>query len=114
MECTLLDCFDQLRYAGVWPDLLKAFVNAKLNADKLIAYVKQYNNKSLIKRLGFLAELLQKEELADFISFAKSNPGKKYSLFEPGGAEKGEFGIDWMLRLNNSERDILEMIQNTY
>lgn len=114
MECTLLDCFDQPRYAGDWPDLLKAFAQAKLNAGKLITYAKHYNNMALNKRLGFLAELLQKEELAEFIAFAKSNTGKKYSLFEPGGTEKGEFRSDWMLRLNNSEKDILEMIQNTY
>jgi len=114
IECTLLDCFDQPRYAGDWPDLLKAFAHAKLNAGKLIAYAKKYNNMALCKRMGFLAELLQKNQLEEFIIFAKNNTGKKYSLFETGGAEKGEFRSDWMLRLNNSERDILEMIQNTY
>lgn len=114
MECTIIDCFDQTRYAGDWPDLLKAFSQAKLNADKLIAYAKKYNSNALTKRLGFLAELLQKKELKKFISFAKKNVGKKYTLFEPGGNETGAFRSDWMLRLNNSEDEILNMIENAY
>ena len=114
IEITLFDCFDQPRYAGDWPDLLKAFSRASLNAKKLIKYATMYNNKSVIKRMAFLIELLGKNELSPFLDFARKNIGKKYILFEPGGADVGTFNNRWKLRMNMDENAILNSIQNTY
>ena len=114
LEVTILDCFDQPRYAGDWPDLLKAFSQANLDAKNLIEQAKLYNNISTVKRLGYLAELLKKKELAQFINFAKQNLGKKYILFEPGGEDSGSFNSDWMLRMNLTEGAIMQIIENTY
>ena len=113
-EATILDCFDQPRYAGDWPDLLKAFKLAELNAQKMIEYSRSYGNKSVIKRLGYLAELLNKSSLQNFIDFALTQTGKRYVLFEPGGEEKGPFVSRWKLRLNNEEKVILNAIQTPY
>lgn len=114
IEMTLVDCFDQPRYAGDFPDLIQAFVNAKLTNNKLIAYTKTYNNISIIKRLGFLAELFHQDNLQSFIKYAQTQVNQRYSLMDKGGAEKGEFISEWKLRLNISKEQLLEMVQNEY
>lgn len=113
-EATLLDCFDQPRYAGDWPDLIRAFYQARLNAEKLIEYAKVYNNASIRRRMGYLAELFEKKELQSFIRFAEQNPGNKYVLFDAAGADSGAFNKRWMLRMNMEEAAILDCIQDTY
>ena len=100
LETTIIDCFDQTRYAGGWEDLLKAFGRADLNSRKMVKYTKAYNRKGLIKRLGFLAEHFYPEKLAGFIDYARKNVGKKYMPLEPGGPQKGTFNSTWRLRIN--------------
>lgn len=114
IEATLLDCFDQPRYAGDWPDLIRAFQRAVLDANKLIKYTSVYQNTAVIKRMGYLAEKSERKELSSFISFAASQVRTKYSLFEPGGPDEGNFNNRWKLRMNISEEDILEIIQSPY
>ncbi|TSA32106.1 MAG: hypothetical protein D4R64_16700 [Porphyromonadaceae bacterium] len=75
---------------------------------------KLYDNASLIKRMGYLAELLKKKELDPFIDFAKQNLGKKYTLFEPGGEDCGIFNSAWMLRMNMTEAAIMQIIETSY
>lgn len=113
-EVTFLDCFDQPRYAGDLTDLLRAFYQAKLDPEILIAKAKQYNKASVIKRIGYLSELYNKQELAPFIDFARENLGKKFTLIEPGGEENGAFNSIWMLRMNITEESLLQIIQNSY
>jgi len=114
VEMTLVDCFDQPRYAGPLPDLLKAFYQATIDTDKLIKYLSLYNNIAIIKRMGYLAELLDRTDLSDFISFAQENINKKYNLFDPGGENNGEFNNRWRLRMNVDKNSIEEIIQSTY
>ncbi len=114
MEATLIDCFDQPRYAGNFEDLIKAFAQAKLNSAKLIAYAKVYNNKAVTKRLGYLAGLFHPQKLKAFIKYAQTQVNKKYNLLDAGGLEKGAFNSNWKLRLNVSEQDILDMVQSHY
>ena len=114
VEMTLVDCFDQPRYAGDWPDLLKAFNQAKLDAEKLIKYTQTYENIALIKRMGFLAELLQKEGLQDFNTFAQKQVNQKYTLFEPGGPNEGKLNNRWKLRMNMTDSAILDLVNSPY
>ncbi|MCX2681052.1 hypothetical protein OOZ15_13955 [Galbibacter sp. EGI 63066] len=114
MEMTLVDCFDQPRYAGGFADLIKAFATSKLTNNKLIEYTKSYNNIALIKRMGYLATLFHKEKLQSFINYAKTQVNKRYNLIDAGGIEKGEFVSEWKLRLNTSKENLLQMAQNEY
>lgn len=114
VEMTLVDCFDQPRYAGDWPDLLKAFHMASLDSPKLIRYAQNYHNIALIKRMGFLAELLQKEGLEEFITFAQKQVNQKYTLFEPGGPNEGKLNHRWKLRMNMTESAILDLVNSPY
>lgn len=114
IEMTLVDCFDQPRYAGDFPDLIKAFAQANLTNKRLIKYTKTYNNIALIKRMGFLAELFHKEKLKSFIHYAKTKVNKRYNLIDAGGLEEGEFVKEWKLRLNVSRTELLQMAETEY
>lgn len=114
IEMTLVDCFDQPRYAGDFADLIKAFATANLTNNKLIEYTRAYNNMALTKRLGFLAELFHENGLQTFMKYAKTQVNKKYSLLDAGGLQQGEFVSEWKLRLNVSRQELLNMAQNEY
>jgi predicted transcriptional regulator of viral defense system len=114
IEMTLIDCFDQTRYAGDLADLIKAFATANLTNNKLIEYTRAYNNIAVTKRMGFLAEVFHGNRLNGFINYAKTQVNKKYSLIDAGGLQQGEFVSDWKLRLNISYNDLLQMAQNEY
>jgi predicted transcriptional regulator of viral defense system len=114
MEMTIVDCYDQPRYAGPFPDLLAAFHRATLDPSKLIEYSEKFGNKSVIKRLGFLAELLKGKELQPFVDFALNQVNARYVRFDVLGIEKGEFNNRWKLRMNLSAEDILNIVQTPY
>jgi predicted transcriptional regulator of viral defense system len=114
VEKTFVDCFDLPQYSGGYAELIRAFARAKLDAKKLINYCTAVNNIAVIKRLGFLSELLNKEELASFIAFARTKVNHTYNLFDPLDGNKGEHISDWYLRLNLSKEAIVSIVQNRY
>jgi predicted transcriptional regulator of viral defense system len=114
VEKTLVDCFDLPQYSGGYAELLRAFQAANPNATKLITYCKAIANKAVTKRLGLLAEWLKPEQLAPFITFAKTEVNPKFNLFDPAGKEEGEFVSTWRLRLNMSREQILNTVNKTY
>lgn len=114
IEMTLVDCFDQPRYAGDFENLIKAFAKATLRAEKLITYAKAFNNIALTKRLGYLASLFQPTKLNSFIIYAQKQVNAKYSLIDAGGFEEGEFNAVWKLRLNVPEEAIIKMAEDNY
>jgi predicted transcriptional regulator of viral defense system len=66
IEKTFVDCFDLPQYSGGCEELIRAFNKAKLNGEKLINYSSEIGNNAVIKRMGFLAELLEKPGLKRF------------------------------------------------
>ena len=114
IEKTILDCFDMPQYSGGYAELIRAFANANLISAKLIEYCKTINNIAVIKRLGFLAELTGKKNMITFIRFAKEQVNERHNLFDPLGAESGEYNSDWKLRLNLSRENILGIINQQY
>jgi predicted transcriptional regulator of viral defense system len=114
VEMTLVDCFDQPRYAGGFQELVAAFANAQLDGTKLIDYCTAFQNIALTKRLGYLASLFHAEELGGFIAFAKAKVNKKYNLIDAGGTEAGAFINEWKLRLNVPEDELLRMAETDY
>ena len=114
VEKTIVDCFDLPEYSGGYAELIRAFNEAKLNAEKLIEYCEAIHNIATTKRIGFLAELLNKKGLKPFIRFAKEKVNKKYNLFDTQGTDKGEFVNEWRLRLNISREEILDICNKVY
>jgi len=109
VEKTIIDCFDSPQYSGWYQEIIKGFNNAKMYQSKLIKYCKLIKNNSLIKRLGFLADFLEKPVMEKFIEYAQNTINKNYSLFEIGGEKKGEYDSKWKLVLNIPRDEILEI-----
>lgn len=114
VEKTIVDCFDLPEYSGGFAELIRAFNEAKLNSGKLIEYCEAIHNLSSTKRMGFLAELLNKKGLKPFVQFAKEKVNTKYNLFDSQGTDKGEFVNAWRLRLNISREEILDICNKVY
>ena len=114
IEKTIVDCFDLPEHCGGYAELIRAFNQAKLNSDKMIAYCTAIDNIAATKRMGFLAELLDKKGLKAFVKFAKQRINVKYNVFDPAGTDKGEFVNDWRLRLNISREEILDICNKQY
>ena len=114
VEKTIVDCFDLPEYSGGYAELIRAFNQAKLNAEKMVAYCQAIHNIAATKRMGYLAELLDKKGLKSFIRYAKDQINTRYNLFDPQGTETGEFINAWRLRLNISKEEITDICNKQY
>jgi len=114
MEKTIVDCFDLPQYSGGYAELIRAFFEAPLSGEKLTNYCKAVNNIAATKRLGFLAELLDKKGLKSFVRFAKEQVKDSYNPFDPKGSDSGSFNAQWKLRMNISKEEILDIANKQY
>ena len=113
-EKTLIDCFDLPHYSGGYSELIRAFGQSELNQDKMIKYCQGIDNISVVKRLAFLIELLQKPKMKRFLSYAKKQVNLRYVLMDPLGVETGIFNNKWKLRLNISAEEIVDICKKQY
>jgi predicted transcriptional regulator of viral defense system len=114
VEKTIVDCFDLPQYSGGYAELIRAFAQAELNAEKLADYCLAVGNIAVFKRIGFLAELLNKKNLTPFVEFARTRINRTYNLFDPFGNDTGDPETAWYLRLNLSKDAIKGITQNIY
>lgn len=113
IEKTIIDGFDLPLYSGGFPETIKAFNNANLNQRKLISYCKKFKNNSVTRRLGFLSELLNKENLDEFIHYAKSIVNNNYILFESGIPKSNSINKRWKINVNIPENEIIEIANSS-
>jgi predicted transcriptional regulator of viral defense system len=57
-EKTIIDCLDKPQYCGGIIEVIKALKDSKLDYKKLINYAERSNNSGVIRRLGYLNEIL--------------------------------------------------------
>jgi len=58
-EKTIVDCLDKPQYCGGIIEAAKALRNSEFDKDKLINYAKRIGNSGVIRRLGYLCDLLR-------------------------------------------------------
>lgn len=109
IEKTIIDCYDLPEYSGGYSEIIKAFNNAEINQNKLIKYCQKLDNISVIKRLAYLTELLNKPKMDKFIQFALSKRNEKYSPFISYGGKNEKFINRWRLALNIKEQKIINI-----
>ncbi len=114
VEKTIADCFDLPQYSGGYAELVRALSITELNSHKMIQYCKAIDNIAVTKRIGFLAELFEKNSLQEFIDFAKEHRNEKYNIIDPQGNDIGEFVVSWKLRLNISRDELLNIANKQY
>lgn len=113
-EKTIVDCFDLPQYSGGYPELIRAYDQTNIEQDKLIQYCKAIGNISVVKRLAFLTEFLQKPKMTRFLKYAQGEVNPRYILLDPFGEEKGAFNNKWKLRLNITEEELLDICNKQY
>ncbi|UGU15376.1 hypothetical protein LS482_17040 [Sinomicrobium kalidii] len=114
VEKTIVDCFDLPQYSGGYAELIRAFASAKLSGKKMITYCQAINNQAATKRMGYLAELLDKKGMKTFIRFAKDQITQTYNPIDPLGPDTGKYNAEWKLKLNITESEIINITNKQY
>ena len=114
VEKTIVDCFDLPQHSGGYAELIRAFDTAKLSAEKMIQYCRIVNNQASTKRMGYLAEILDKKGMKTFIRFAKGLLTQTYNPLDPLGKNEGKYNGEWKLKLNISQAEILDIVNKHY
>jgi len=99
-EKTIVDCLDKSQYCGGVIEVAKALKNSEFDKDKLISYTKKIGNSGVIRRLGYLCDLLQID-----ISLPEIET-KNYLYLDPTMPKKGVKNAKWRLIINLDERSL--------
>ena len=97
-EKTIIDCLDLPQYAGGVIEVAKALKNNTFDNKKLTAYAQRIGNSGVIRRLGYLSELLNIK-----INLPKLNT-RNYLLLDPTMPEKSTKNARWRLIINLDEK----------
>jgi predicted transcriptional regulator of viral defense system len=110
LEKTFVDCLYKPDYAGGISEIAKALYKSKDKIDyqKLYQYCEQFKAQSVIKRLGFLLDLLEiKNPISEALQRIKSN---SFILLEPTYEKKGKWIHKWNVLQNMEPTDITSPI----
>lgn len=106
VEKTLADCLDHPEHCGGVGEIARAFATgASLNAERLLRYARKMKNRTILKRLGFLAEFLDIPDIVNDIK--RSELSKGYSILDPSLPVSGGTSDRWGLRINADLEDWL-------
>ena len=100
LEKTIIDCLYKPDYAMGITEVAKAIYKAKdkLNYDKLLKYLKQFDKQVAIKRLGFLLELYEiKTTVIEQLQNLKT---ASYVLLDPSYPKEGKTDSRWSIQIN--------------
>lgn len=106
LEKTFIDGLYKPDYAGGIVEIAKALYKSKDKIDyqKLFHYCERFKTQSVIKRLGFLLEILEiKNPIAESLQRIKSD---SYILLEPSYEKKGKSISKWNVLQNMETMDI--------
>lgn len=110
LEKTFVDCLYKPDYGGGITEIAKALfkVKDKMDYEKLLKYCRQFNAQTVIKRLGFLLELLQiSNPIIDRLQKLKS---PAFTLLEPSYEKQGKLVSRWSIQQNIDIEDITSPI----
>jgi len=99
----IIDCLDLPQYCGGIIEIAKALKNNKFDRKKLENYAQRIGNSGVLRRLGYLCELLNIK-----IKLPKLNT-RNYLLLDPTMPEKGPKSAKWRLIINLDEKILGEI-----
>ena len=102
-EKTIIDCLDKPQYCGGIIEVAKALKNNKFDRKKLENYAQRIGNSGVLRRLGYLCELLNIK-----IKLPKLNI-RNYLLLDPTMLGKGPKSAKWRLIINLDEKVLGEL-----
>ena len=99
-EKTLIDCIDHPEHCGGIEEVAKALYFAKNDIDqtKLVDFAQKIRNKTVLKRLGYLTEILCIENAVETLSTLPLSSG--YSLLDCSLKKRGPIVEKWKLVIN--------------
>jgi predicted transcriptional regulator of viral defense system len=108
LERTLLDGLKQPAYCGGFSEVAKGFSikHQAINPQKLIDYVIQLDVGVVIRRLGYLMELYQIGQPAQW-AFLQTKLTPTYQLLDPDLPDAGQHIVKWRLKLNIPQDELL-------
>ncbi|TSA34884.1 MAG: transcriptional regulator [Porphyromonadaceae bacterium] len=100
LEKTMIDCLFKPDYAGGIVEIAKAIFSSKntIQFEKLLEYTKKFQSQAVIKRLGFLLELL--EIRTDIIEVFQKSKTASYVLLDTELPKSGKFISRWCIQQN--------------
>jgi predicted transcriptional regulator of viral defense system len=110
LEKTLIDCLYKPEYAGGIAEIAKAIFMAKNKADfgKLLKYVMLFNSQAVIKRLGYLLELLEIE--TPIIGMLQNQRSSSVSALDTEVPSQGKILSRWNIQQNIDKETIQSAI----
>jgi predicted transcriptional regulator of viral defense system len=112
LEKTIVDCLFKPKYASGITEIAKAIHKSKNQIDyiKLFDYVVKFNSQAVIKRLGFLLELLKIEQpVIEKLQIRRTN---SFVSLEPSFPKEGKTVFRWAIQQNLDSNSILSSIQS--
>ena len=102
-EKTMIDCLDKPQYCGGIIEVAKALKNNKFDRKKLEDYAQRIGNSGVLRRLGYLCELLNIK-----IKLPKIDT-RNYLLLDPTMPEKDTKNARWRLLINLDDKMLGEI-----
>jgi len=101
-EKTIVDALDRPEYCGGMEEVAKALFIAKETLDfpKVVSYAERSGNGAVLKRLGFLCEMMGVPLSGEIVRRIKLKATKGYALLSPRGKREGRHSSRWGLLVN--------------
>lgn len=110
-EKMLVDCLDFPQYCGGIAEAIKGlwygYEEKTLDWDTLTDYTERMGNRTIFKRLGYLAEVLELP-IEEHIDLWNSKISSGYSTLDPTMGKTGSYNTRWNLLVNLSPGELLE------
>ena len=110
LEKTIIDCLFKPEYAGGITEIAKAIykIKDKIDYPKILQYAKHFDSQAVIKRLGFLLELLEmKNPMIDELQKMRTN---SIVTLEPSYLKEGKIISRWAIQQNIDTESIISPI----
>lgn len=100
LEKTFVDCLFKPNYAGGIVEIARAIYMSrdKINFEKLLKYIEQFNSQAVIKRLGFLLEILEIEN--PILEKLQHKRTASYVILDTELPREGKRLSKWRVQLN--------------
>lgn len=107
---TIVDALDHPEYCGGVSEVAKCLWNARkdLSFGEIIKYAKDMDNATIIKRLGYLIDILGFEIELPLYHKMQKLIRRGRSWLDPRAPKKGRSNLKWQLLVNVSTESILE------
>jgi len=99
-EKTIIDCLDKPQYCGGIVEVAKALKNGEFDKSKLIEYSSRIENSAVIRRLGYLCDLLKIDVSPPVVDT------RNYLYLDPTMPKTGVKNARWRLIINLDEKDL--------